>query len=313
MEIEELEKKRKELKSKLFLCIIICFIILVLITAIMIYVNYLLFKFGEMEYKVTLNKKILYIVFDTIFAIVIGICAYVIIYRKKNKEYIILHQQYFVLTTLKRKFTNLKYDYDKGIEKQIIIDTELVEDANIYSSNNYFEGYYDKNKFIQANVNIQRSTSDNFYTLFQGRFVIIEFTKNINNSFKLYQYKNIKDYLINELFSKGYKKVELLSEEFNNMFSLYSKDELKIKQLFKDNLINKIIELAQKNNGKLLISLENNKLFFGLDSFKNNFDANILKKLDKERILSDIEENINLLISIVEQIQLNQEYIKDDD
>lgn len=163
MTLNDLEKKRKKYRNRIFLSIIIFVIII--------------------YYTFTNVEALGEIVF---LPVVIGVAISLLLTLGPKKRYIKAYKDYFVLKGLKEIFTNLKYDPDSGMPRDTIANTHMMNMGDVYNSNDFVSGKYKNVAFKQADVHIQKEyestdsdghTTTEYVTIFRGRWMVFDFNK----------------------------------------------------------------------------------------------------------------------------------------
>lgn len=295
MNIEELEKLRKKTKNILIFGIIISIIITALV--------YYYFK----------NIAVLGISFTLSMIIII------IIYSGQKNKYVSLYKETFVLKALQSAFNNLIYKQDRGISRDTIRNTGMINMGDRYSSNDYISGNYKGVNFIQSDIHIEEKieTTDSdghrtttYITLFMGRWMIFDFNKTFKANVQVCQkgfwnakrgnwYDNIK-----------YKKVEMEDEAFNKNFSTFAQNEHDAFYILTPSLMEKIKKLSNDIRGSLLFCFIDNKLHIGINNNEDSFECSIFKKIDVEKIMNDITEDIKLITDFIDELSLDNDLFR---
>lgn len=306
MTLNDLEKKRKKYRNRIFLSMIIFAIILCYIPP-----------------KATVYED--FIVF-LIFSIIIGFIIALLLTLGPKKKYSKAYKEYIVLRGLKEIFTDLNYEPESGMPRSTIADTHMMYMGDIYKSNDFISGKYKDVAFSQADVHIQeeRETTDSdgntttyYVTIFRGRWMVFDFNKEFKANVQVAQ-KGFGNNRVKErgLFSKKddksyYQNVKMESESFNKRFNVYAQSEHEAFYILTPSLMEKIERLDDNNKGKLLLCFINNRLHIGLYDNKDSFEApNCLFKINEEKELNRTNGDIKVITQFVDELNLDNTLFK---
>ena len=293
MTYEELEKKRKKFRNRLILCVI----------------GFMIFLSVIFYYAETLG------VFCVILT-VIALPITALFIAKPIEEYSKAYKEYFVLRSLKKYFTELKYDPDTGLEKEIIADTKMIYMGNMYSSDDFIEGKYKDVSFKQADVHIQYDDHDSekssTITLFKGRWMVFDFNKEFKSNIQVVQ----KEFGFNKLIEDdgiSYKKVEMESDSFNKRYNVFAKNEHEAFYILTPSLMEKLEKLDDNNEGKLLLCFVDNKLHIGLYDDNDSFEPpSCMHKINEEKEMNKTNKDIKVITQFIDELNLDNTLFKKD-
>ena len=295
MEIEELEMLRRKAKN-IVLIGIICSIVIALIFFL-----------------------ITNLIPTLCIGLVIGIIITSIISSKPSKKFILAFKETFVLKSLKSIFTDLNYEPEEGIEEYIIRNTQMMNMGDRYSSNDYISAKYKNISVEQADVHIEEqhestdsegNTRTTWVTIFRGRWMIFDFNKNFKANIQVSQKgfgnSRIKNWG-NEL---KYKKVMMEDQLFNEQFRIYAQSEHEAFYILTPSLMEKIKNLTNTINGKILICFIDNKMHVGIQNNKDSFEHSIFKKINENKVIEEISKDIKLITSFVDELDLDNDLFR---
>ena len=224
-----------------------------------------------------------------------------IAYRKAYKGY-------FVEQNLKKIFTHVIYDHEKGFSPAVIRESGMMRLADMFYSNDLTIAKYGKIPFAQADVAITRVYTDNKgntheYPVFKGRYMIFEFPKKfdyrlevVGKKFKLYQ-------IPGKAKNHKMEKLETESTDFNRNFRIYGDDGFESFYLLAPDVIAKIEDIATRYDYKLLLGFYDNKLVVALDDGKDAFEPpKITGPLDEKQEMKKVAEDIKVITDFVDVI-----------
>ncbi|MEG2610563.1 MAG: DUF3137 domain-containing protein [Bacilli bacterium] len=296
MSVEELESLRKKVIKKSIIASSICITILVL---------------SAILYLIT--KVILILTIGSMIGLIIAIR----IISKVTKQFKVAFKNTFILKTLNSVFSDLVYIPEKGIEKSVIENTNMMYMGNQYSSNDYISGKYKTVKVETADVDIVEVTksSDRSYsrTVFRGRWMIFDFNKSFQANIQVCQ-KGFKNAKLSNFFKKTkYKKILLEDQKFNNNFDIYAQDEHDAFYILTPSLMEKIKYLVNNTDGRILLCFIDNKLHVGIANGKDSFEYNIFKKIDEAKIIDLVGKEIMVITDFVDKLNLDNNLFRKED
>ena len=263
-------------------------------------------------YKKGINLQAFF--FITVFIMAIRMFIKYIFLNKQITEFNNGFKNKYVLSSLNKIFTDLKYFPDKGLDYGVIANTRMMDMGDRYSSNDYFEGKYKNVNVKQADVHIEEEqqttdsdghTTTTWVTIFEGKWMIFDFNKTFTANVQVSQ-KGFGNSRVNNWGEKNkYKKVEMEDAEFNKMFRIYVQNEHDAFYILTPSLMEKIKNLARTVSGKLLLCFINNELHIGLYNYKDSFEHSVYKKIDEEKINDDISKEIKIITNFVDELDLD--------
>ena len=263
-------------------------------------------------YKKGINLQAFF--FITVFIMAIRMFIKYIFLNKQITEFNNDFKNKYVLSSLNKIFTDLKYFPDKGLDYGVIANTRMMDMGDRYSSNDYFEGKYKNVNVKQADVHIEEEqqttdsdghTTTTWVTIFEGKWMIFDFNKTFTANVQVSQ-KGFGNSRVNNWGEKNrYKKVEMEDAEFNKMFRIYAQNEHDAFYILTPSLMEKIKNLARTVSGKLLLCFINNELHIGLYNYKDSFEHSVYKKIDEEKINDDISKEIKIITNFVDELDLD--------
>lgn len=263
-------------------------------------------------YKKGINLQVFF--FITVFIMAIRMFIKYIFLNKQITEFNNGFKNKYVLSSLNKIFTDLKYFPDKGLDYGVIANTRMMDMGDRYSSNDYFEGKYKNVNVKQADVHIEEEqqttdsdghTTTTWVTIFEGKWMIFDFNKTFTANVQVSQ-KGFGNSRVNNWGEKNkYKKVEMEDAEFNKMFRIYAQNEHDAFYILTPSLMEKIKNLARTVSGKLLLCFINNELHIGLYNYKDSFEHSVYKKIDEEKINDDISKEIKIITNFVDELDLD--------
>jgi hypothetical protein len=187
-----------------------------------------------------------------------------------------------------------------------------------YGGDDMVEGKIDKTQiwFSEIHAEYKQTTTDSkgrtktsYHKIFKGLFFIADFNKHFTTSTIV-----LPNRLGKGGFAKFFNKINLARPEkfisledpdFNKHFVVYGEDQIEARYILSTSLMQRITEFKKKHKNSLYISFVNSFLYIGLSYNKNLFEPSYFKKLTRFEIVKEYFEDIQLAVSIVEELNLN--------
>ena len=253
------------------------------------------------------------------FIFVFGFVLTTIINIGPRKKFSLAFKNTYVLKSLQSIFENLDYRPESGLKRDIIANTKMMNMGDRYSSNDYIYGTYKGISVTQADVHIEEEhtttdsdghTQTTWVTLFRGRWMVFDFNKIFKANIQVCQ-KGFGNARISNWGSDlKYKKVQMEDEDFNKRFRIFAQDEHDAFYILTPSLMEKIKRVSESINGRLLFCFVDNKLHIGLQNGKDSFEHGIFKKINEEKVINEISQDIKLITDFVDQLNLDNDLFR---
>ena len=306
MKFEDVENARVRYKDKLTRVSLITVSILFVLALIVF------FAITGANFSIVTILPALFMSAIFVFAITAIVVA--IATRKEAAEYKKTYKAYFVEQNLAKTFTNLQYQHEAGLNKQVLAATQMINTGDRYSSNDLTMGKYKNVNFTQADVHIEEEYTDSdgdthYTTIFRGRFMIFEFPKKFN--FKLE--------VVSKFFGVGkvpgknpqtgrkFEKFEVESIDFNKKFKIYAEDGFETFYLLDPSFILKIEKVSAEYDKKMIFCFVDNKLYVGINEGKDSFEPpRPSKPIDEQLEIEKVSHDIKVITDFVDELSLDR-------
>lgn len=256
-------------------------------------------------------------IYTSIFTIMIGFILTYFITAKDRKAFNDKYKTEIVLRAFNQVCTNVTFDLNYGISRQVIADTEMMHMGDTFKSNDYITGQYKNINFAMSDVDITETHTDSeghtyTVTIFRGQWFIFDFNKNFKANIQVCG-KSFNNAKRNNWFKKEeqkFKKVELEDMVFNKAFKVYAQNELDAFYVLTPNTMEKILNVDRQVRGSLLLCFIDNKLHIGLHNNKDLFEASIFKKINFEEAMQKTLSEISIITNFVDILNLDNDLFK---
>jgi len=187
-----------------------------------------------------------------------------------------------------------------------------------YSGDDMVHGKVDKTQiwFSEIKAEYKTTTTDNkgrrrtrWHTVFKGLFFIADFNKHFQTSTVVLPNRLGKGFLAGFFkkmnISRREKLVKLEDPDFNKYFVVYGEDQVEARYVLSTSLMRRITEFREKHPNHLYISFVNSFLYIAIAYTKDLFEPSYFKKLTRFSLVQEYFEDIQLAVSIVEELNLN--------
>ena len=305
MNFKDVEKAREEYKQKYQKTFIISSVISLAVTSIPGVIMQVHFARGIVG--------LMSIFFFILFSLVIGVIVSTIASKNQARAYQRLYKAYFVEKTLKETFTNLEYSHEKGVSKEYIRATEMINTGDSYSSNDLTIARYKNVKFLQSDAHIQVQETDSdgnsyYVTIFKGRFMVFEFPKKFNFKLELVGNRFSAARIPGKDSKTGRKmtKKSTESNEFNHAFRIYGQDDFESFYILDPAFMVKIMNISERYSNRLLLGFYDDKLLVALNDGKDSFEPpKFNKPIDEKAEFAKIQADIHVVTDFVDQLSLD--------
>ena len=251
-------------------------------------------------------------------AVVIAVIA-IFSTREDAKRYQKLYKSYFVERNLQRFFTDIHYDHETGMPKEVLKATDMIRTGDVYRSNDFTSGKYKDVAFSQADVEIQEEHTDSdgdttYVTIFKGRWIIFEFPKKFSFRLEVVQkwFTASKKPRENSTTHRKIEKISTESTTFNKKFKVYAEDGFEAYYILDPAFIDHIEKLSDAHKGKLMLCFVDNKLHVALYDGKDAFEPpNPLKPIDEKAESEKVYHDIKTITDFVDFLKLDRKLFKD--
>lgn len=189
----------------------------------------------------------------------------VVFSTKFSKKYNLLYKNSIIKKFIQLVSNKLSYEPEvknisevKSLYSISGFDTEYYDK---FSADDYIHGYIQENIFIRLyDLALTKTEKDNdghyqTVSVFTGLFLINDSLKNINSSIRIKR-NQIK------IFSSNKEKVEIDNSTFEKYFDVYSSNEILTMRILTPDVLNTIVDFAEKNKILFEITFKDDKIFF---------------------------------------------------
>ncbi len=295
--LQNLEVKRKKLKSKI-INIAIGYTILVAILTLVFFKN--------MPLDAYIFIAVAYL------AIGGGIYKYLI------KDYTAQFKNFIIEPLIKEIDSNLSYMPNAHIAKENFTRSRIfTTQPDRLRGNDYIRGKIDGIKIELSDLHAEKRHKDSkgrtsWSTIFQGLFIVCEFNKHLKSQTVILpdSAQNTFGSLIgNWLQANNIGRNELVkmdNTEFEKKFVVYSNDQIEARYILTHTLMNKLLHFRKKSQHPIYVSFLGGNIYIAIEYNKDLFEPSVFHSLLKYKIAMEYIQTLHLALGIVQELQLNQ-------
>ena len=208
----------------------------------------------------------------------------------------------------------LRYDPDRKISSVLFDASGLFpRDYTLYQGNDLIEGAIGDTPISFCDLNVQKEYRDakgrkNRSIVFAGTFVVTEFHKHFNGFVRVVPDFAERYFGVTGRWLQGWDKevVRMDSPRFEKLFKVYAKDSVEAHYLLTPNIMERIVALQERADAPIYLSFRYEKLFIAVAHGEDRFEPTLFTSLLKVDTFLKYAENLDLILSIVEELNLNR-------
>ena len=233
-----------------------------------------------------------------------------------KRQYKKIYKKVFI-PRIAETFGNFKYNIKGRIPRSSMIKSKILPTYDRYLSEDYFMGNYKNTivSFSEIDLSVRKreisarkysKNNSQYKTVFKGLAVLFE---NPNRKFFGHTIIEQNASSLTEWFkekSSGLKRANLVDPEFEDVFDVYTNDQVEARYLIHPVTIEKLNDLARRYHGKnLTAAFYDDKFLILIRSNKNHFEPAGLKvPATSHDSLYRLKKEIEDILSIGDQLEL---------
>ena len=195
----------------------------------------------------------------------------------------------------------------QGIRESEFQNCGLFSSPDRYHTEDLMQGCVGKTEFRCAEVhaevrrtrvNSKGHTTHYWEDIFKGFIFVADFHKDFQGQTLIRRNSLIK-------FNFNGSRVKLEDPAFEKAFDVYSTDQVEARYLLSPSMMERLLALDKKFDSEITLSFRNSTILIAIPASKNHFEASIWRPLDTIDALKEDFSAIEMLLSIVEDLNLN--------
>lgn len=141
-------------------------------------------------------------------------------------------------------------------------------------------------------------------SIFKGLFFQARFNKNFPT--KIFVVPHFINANIHSSKMNLDKQVKLQDQEFVDFFTVYGDDQVDTRNILSTNLMTKLVKFRKRAKKNLYISFVDNMIYIAIEYPEDIFEPRLYQSMLSLAPMREFFENIQLMLSIVEELNLNR-------
>ncbi len=187
-------------------------------------------------------------------------------------------------------------------------------DIDYYDGGDLIKGKIGRTPIEFSRLKVEKESTDargkrRRSLIFHGTFIVTEFHKHFKKEVLIYpdiaeKYLGVFGGWLQGI--SGKKPVRMDSPEFEKEFKVYADDPVEAHYLLTPSVMERLTALKRRADAPLYISFRLDKLFIAIADEDGRFEPPLFRSLLGIEIFKAYIENFNLILSIVEELNLNR-------
>ncbi len=216
-----------------------------------------------------------------------------------------------VLTGLIATFVdNGQFIPERGLSQSQVYSTEFLKRADRFHSEDFLSGEMDGVQFVSSDVKLEErhvehtknGTRTYYETYFLGRVFCFEFNKAFDGYLQVLEGARPK-------VNRKYTKVKLESVQFNKKFKTYATSEHSAFYVLTPHFMEALMKFERENKGKIYFSFIDDKLYIGINNFRDTFELRMFRNLD-EKVFDEFKKDLLVIQDVIHELKLNNNIFK---
>ena len=186
-----------------------------------------------------------------------------------------------------------------------------------YSGHDYVSGSIDEVAIAFSDIHVEEEHKDSrgrnyFSTIFQGLFLITSFNKHFSNSTIILPDKaqNLFGSLVgNWLQENNYNRAQLIKmddPEFEKEFVVYGDNQIESRYILSHSMMQRLLELRKKVGKPIYISFQNAQMYLAIAYGKDLFEPSVFESLLHYKVAFEYIKTLQSAMAIVNELKLNE-------
>jgi len=264
-----------------------------------------------------LENNIVYLIVAIILLIIyIIILSYIFLKQRKIKSEFVHKFKHSIINSIVKFFDeSFSYDPYKSISFEEFKSSGLIaHKLDKYYGDDLVTGKIGETQITFSEVHAfyeeTRDNKKNYVEVFGGIFFIGDFNKNFKGKTYILPDKIEKTMgrfakFFQSLIKTYGELVKLEDLEFEKEFAVYSNDQIEARYILSTSLMKRILDFRKKAGTNLSIGFKASKIYIAIELKGNLFEPKIFGKLIAEDTLNKYYSDLELALSIVEELNLN--------
>jgi hypothetical protein len=219
-------------------------------------------------------------------------------------------KQEFLVDIIKTALPETTYIPEQGLSEHEVYQTEFLKRADRYHSEDLMYGKIEDVAFRASDVKLEErhvqhtknGTRVYYVAYFLGRVFHFTFNKPFEGYLQVLESGS-------PLSSRGYKKVEMESIDFNKKFRTFSTNDLSAFYVLTPDIMERIMDLEKSHPGRIGFSFTGENLYIAINNNKDTFELKMFKPVD-DQMIDEFKKDLLAVKEIVLLLKLNNKIFK---
>ncbi len=210
---------------------------------------------------------------------------------------------------------SLIYSHTGMIPRTLFRLSGLFDDSiDHYSGNDLIKGKIGETPLEFSDLRVEKETTDSKgrkhrITIFAGTFIVTEFHKHFHKTVKVYpdvaeKYLGVVGGWFQDMANATLVRMD--SPAFEKEFKVLADDPVEAHYLLTPNIMEKLVQLRKRVGAPVYLSFKLDKLFVAIENGGEWFEPSLFRSLLSLDVFKGYIENLNQILSIVEELNLNR-------
>lgn len=250
---------------------------------------------------------------------IIGIVGLFIVNNKQRKEFTVVFKEKIIKKIVEFINPELKYSPEGFISSGEFCKSEIFRQyPDRYNGDDLVSGKIDKTdiSFSEIHAKYKTESSDDngkkeqWHKLFDGLFFVADFHKNFKGKYFVLPdfaektFGSIGKFFQKMTIGRG-QLIHLEDPEFEKEFAVYGNDQVEARYILSSNMMRRMLDFKNRTAKNIYISFVDSSIYVAIPYSKPLFEPKFFSSVLNQKKTSEYFEDLNLVISIVEDLNLN--------
>ena len=209
-------------------------------------------------------------------------------------------------------FRHMAYDANQFIPKQMFMASRIFGvNPVVYEGEDYIEGQVDEISFQLSELNVKEFSRvrNRLNYVFRGVFLHAELKQPLDGTvlilprkFRQYLTRTIKYFLLNKAVDvDGFIK----NNAFRNTFLTYATQNVRVTEVLPDYLQKAFVRYVQRTQKEIYLSFQGKHLFIAITNHKDILEPHLFQSNVSFDLIKEFFEDIQMIVSLVEEFGNN--------
>jgi len=199
---------------------------------------------------------------------------------------------------------------ESGLSISQVYSSEFLKHADRYHTEDYLSGSMEGVHFESSDVKLEErhvqhtknGTRTYYETYFLGRMFIFQFNKSFDGYLQVLEGGR-------PVSRRKFSKIKMEGVQFNKKFRTYTTNDHSAFYVLTPHLMESMMGFEKNNKGKISFSFIDDKLYIGINNFKDTFELKMFQKID-QALLDEFKRELLVVKEVITELKLNKKIFK---